>query len=359
LDGIASTNLSGVTIMTFSIPIDKTNLVTIDSFCADTFGETPAEPEPRYPTGMGNLTFEELVGKTRRIVGNTLRQAGMDNPDDIDDALQSGYMKVYRQLQENPDLFADKPKCYIVKNIYFRSKAQRYAHFRHYHKLVYDADPNWLMSDIGINTRESDFWIDMEVVLAKVVAVIEASERSQLKLLILYCMITQAKSCEVGPLFESSAKTFTKHVREVRALLQAYLPHYRPYNPKSQAVQAEAECILAEPYSGNLVCDIYLNKPANRTLSDLSRFDKYHAVAYDETLLQQIHEHDCFVDIVAAIARKVSHNWRMLLALYVESTSVTRRAVSDLFDIGLHSFGRREGRLIRRMMVAEYRMVAS
>jgi len=83
--------------MTFSIPIDKTNLVTIDSFCTDTFGETPAEPEPRYPTGMGELTFEELVSKTRRVVGNTLRQAGMDNPDDIDDALQSGYMKVYRR----------------------------------------------------------------------------------------------------------------------------------------------------------------------------------------------------------------------------------------------------------------------
>jgi hypothetical protein len=342
--------------MTFSIPVSNTDLVTIDSFCADAFGETSSEPEIRYPTGMGDLTFDELVRKTKRIVGNTLRQSGMDNPDDIDDALQSGYMKAFTKLQEDPNLFAGKPKCYIVRNIYFRSKAQRYAHFRHYRKMVYDADPDWLMSDIGINTRETDFWIDMEALLAKVIAVIESSERSQLKLLILYCIITQAKPCEVAPLFESSSKTFTKHVRDVRALLQAYLPNYRPHNPKSQTVREEAELILAEPYAGNLVCDIYLNKPANRTVSDLSRFDKYHNVAYDETLLQQIHEHDRFVEIVAAVARKVAHNWRMLLALYVESTSVTRRAVSDSFDIGLHSFGRLEGRLIRRMIVAEYQM---
>ena len=253
-------------------------------------------------------------------------------------------------------MFADKPKCYIVKNIYFRSKAQRYAHFRHYHKMVYDADPDWLMSDIGTNTHQSDFWIDMEAVLAKVVAVIQASERSQLKLLILYCIITQAKPCEVAPLFESSSKTFTKHVRDVRALLQAYLPNYRPYNPKSQTVRDEVELIMTTPYTGNLVCDIYLNKPANRTVSDLSRFEKYHDVAYDETLLQQIHEHDRFVEIIAAVARKVAHNWRMLLALYVESTSVTRRAVTESFNIGHHSFGRLEGRLIRRMIVAEYQM---
>ena len=343
--------------MTFSIPIDKTDIVTIDSFCADAFGTTPTEPEPRYPTGMGELTFEELVAKTRRIVGNTLRQAGMDNPDDIDDALQSGYLKVYRQLQDTPDMFADKPKCYIVRNIYFRSKAQRYAHFRHYHKMVFDADPDWLMSDIGINTRESDFWIDMEAVLAKVVAVIEASERSQLKLLILYCIITQAQPCEVAPLFESSSKTFTKHVREVRALLQAYLPHYRPYNPKSQAVREEAERILAEPYSGNLVCDIYLNKPANRMVNDLSKFEAYREVEYDETLLRQIRQHDRFIEIVAKIARKVSHNWRLLLALYVETTSVTQRAVTNLFNIEKTAFWRLETRLVRRMLAAEYQAV--
>ena len=342
--------------MIFSIPIDKTDIVTIDSFCADAFGETPAEPEIRYPTGMGDLTFEELVRKTRRVVGNTLRQAGMDNPDDIDDALQSGYMKVFTKLQEDPNMFADKPKCYIVKNIYFRSKAQRYAHFRHYRKIVFDADPNWLMSDIGINTRESDFWIDMEAVLAKVVAVIEASERSQLKLLIMYCMITQAQPCVVGPLFESSSKTFTKHVRDVRALLQAYLPHYRPYNSKSQAVREQAELILTKPYVGNLVCDIYLNKPANRMVNDLSKFEEYREVEYDETMLQQIRQHDRFVEIVAVIAHKVSHNWRMLLALYVESTSVTQRAVTNLFNIEKTAFWRLETRLIRRMMVAEYQM---
>ena len=345
--------------MTFSIPVRKSDFVTIDSLCADALGKTPVEPEIRYPTGMGDLTFDELVARTQRIVGNLLRQSGMDNPDDIDDALQSGYLKVYKQLQETPEMFADKPKRYIVKNIYFRSKAQRYAHFRHYRKIVYDADPDGLISTVGMKAHQSDFWIDLEAALAQVVAVIEASERSQLKLLILYCIVTQAQPCEVATLFESSPKTFTKHVGEVRDLLQAYLPNYRPYNPESQAVRREAERILAAPYVGDLVCDIYLNKPANRTINDLSQFEEYEEVEYDENLLQQIREHDRFAEIVAAIARKVAHNWRMLLALYVETTSVTQRAVADLFDIGHHAFGRREGRLIRRMMVAEYRMATA
>jgi hypothetical protein len=138
--------------------------------------------------------------------------------------------------------------------------------------------------------------------------------------------------------------------------LQAYLPNYRPYNPQVQEVRREAERSLTAPYVGNLVCDIYLNKPANRTINDLSRFEEYHEVEYDETLLQQIREHDRFVEIVAAIVQKVAHNWRLLLALYVETTSVTRLAVAELFNIGHHAFGRREGRLIKRMMAAEYRL---
>ena len=345
--------------MSRSIPDRKSDTVTVDSFCADALGRAPAAPAVRYPTGMGPLTFEELVARTQRIAGNRLRQAGMDNPDDIDDALQSAYLKLYARLQQDPDLFAGKPKCYIVQNIFFRSKAQRYAQFRHYHKLVFDADPDWLPAEAALSSAQVDFRIDLEAALARVVAVLEVSDRGQLMLLILYCVLTQAQPCEVAPLFESSSKTFTKHVRELRALLQAYLSNYRPERPQLEAVRERAERSLAQPYSGSLVCDHYLNKPANRAINDLSQFEEYLAVPYDPPLLQQIRTHERFAEIVAAIAGKVAHNWRLLLALYVETTSVTQRAVAELFGIGHHAFGRREGRLIRSMMAAEFQAVTA
>jgi DNA-directed RNA polymerase specialized sigma24 family protein len=345
--------------MSPSIPNRKPDPVTVDRFCADALGRAPAAPEVRYPTGLGALTFEELVRKTQRIAGNRLRQGGMDNPDDIDDALQSAYLKLYRRLQQDPKLYAGKPKCYIVQDIFFRSKAQRYAQFRHYHKLVFDADPDWLSAEVGLRSARVDFRIDLEAALEQVVAVIEASDRSQLLLLILYCVLTQAQPCEVAPLFESSAKTFTKHVRTVRALLQAYLPNYRPERPRLEGVRERAQRTLAQPYSGALVCDRYLNKPANRAINDLSGFEQYLAVPYDQPLLQRIRAHERFGEIVAAVARKVAHNARLLLALYVETTSVTQRAVAELFGIGHHAFGRREGRLIRSMIAAEFQAVTA
>lgn len=55
----------------------------------------------KFHTGFGTLTFEELYKKTQRIVGGTLRNRfGMENPEDIDDCMQAGYLKVWQQLQK-------------------------------------------------------------------------------------------------------------------------------------------------------------------------------------------------------------------------------------------------------------------
>ena len=63
----------------------------------------------------------------------------MRNPEDVDDCMQAGYLKVWQKLELNPNWLADKPKRYIVQAVVFRSKAQRFSHQRHYRKLVYDA----------------------------------------------------------------------------------------------------------------------------------------------------------------------------------------------------------------------------
>lgn len=65
----------------------------------------------------------------------------MVNPEDIDDCMQSRYLKVWKQLQKQPDLFAEKPKKYVVQAIVMRSKAQRY-----------DADPLKLFALYSLTT---------------------------------------------------------------------------------------------------------------------------------------------------------------------------------------------------------------
>ena len=86
-------------------------------------------------SGIGQMSFAELYSSTQRIAGSILRERlGMSNPDDIDDCLQSGYLKVWQKLQQDPDWLADKPKGYIVQAVVLRSKAQRYSHQRHYRK---------------------------------------------------------------------------------------------------------------------------------------------------------------------------------------------------------------------------------
>jgi hypothetical protein len=111
----------------------------------NTPAEIPTDPDipaAVYDTGAGRMTFAQLYQRTRRIAGNTLRhQLGMSNPEDIDDCLQAAYFKLWQRLQDQPDLLAGKPVRYIVQAVVFRCKAQRYAHLRHYRKMVYDADP--------------------------------------------------------------------------------------------------------------------------------------------------------------------------------------------------------------------------
>ena len=74
---------------------------------------------------------------------------GMTNPEDVDDCMQAGYLKVWQKLQRNPNWLADKPKRYIVQAVVFRSKAQRYSHQRHYRKLVYDTRAPLVRSSAG------------------------------------------------------------------------------------------------------------------------------------------------------------------------------------------------------------------
>jgi DNA-directed RNA polymerase specialized sigma24 family protein len=169
-------------------------------------------------------------------VGYLMREAhGMTNPEDIDDCMQAGYFKVWQQLQQNPDYFAAKPKRYIVQAIVFRSKAQRYSHLRHYHKLVYDADATTQRSAALMTTDQVDTWIDLEQALGRVARQIEDTPAL---LLGLYCLITQVTVQDVADTFGMGYSTLMKKRNLVRADLAAALPGYgpKPQNGESEVV---------------------------------------------------------------------------------------------------------------------------
>ena len=197
---------------------------------------TSCEPQPTliYNTGIGALTFDQLYQKTSRTVGYVMREAhGMTNPEDIDDCMQAGYLNVWQQLQKNPDSFADKPKRYIVQAVVFRSKAQRFSHQRHYHKIVYDADAEVQRSVSILTTDQVDTWIDLEQALAQVAHQVEDTPAA---LLGLYCLITRATVQDVAATFGMGYSTLTAYKRQVKATLAAALDGYGPRPENSKPV---------------------------------------------------------------------------------------------------------------------------
>lgn len=186
----------------------------------------PARTPPTYPTGMGNLTFEELYRRTSRITGYVMRdKLGMTNPDDIDDCMQAGYFKVWQLLQRQPTLFANKPKRYIVQAVIFRSKVQRFSHQRHYRKIVYDAQAEVTPDPNTAIIRRLDTWIDLEQALT-IVGEHVTDFDTPLYLLALYALITQVTTQDVAQVCGCGRSTMNKAKRRIRSTLAQELPGY-------------------------------------------------------------------------------------------------------------------------------------
>lgn len=182
--------------------------------------------EPVYPVKASHMTFAQLYERTSRIVGSVLCDVyGMTDPDDVDDCLQSGYLKVWQKLQADPQMFKDKPIRYVVTAVLLRSKVQRFAHIRHHRKMASDFDPNWLGSVDDLKAHRVDTWIDLADAIATVA---HAVMEKPVDLLALYTLITQAKAQHVRKLYGHSSKAITQARKRVRATLAGELPGYGP-----------------------------------------------------------------------------------------------------------------------------------
>lgn len=107
----------------------------------------------------------------------------------------------------------------------FHSKAQRYAHLRHYHKLVYDADASKAQHSAPSQPANVDTWIDLATAIQRV-AEHTTQIDNPLYTLALYSLITQVKTNDVIELFGNGLSTIHKVRRRLKATLAQELPGY-------------------------------------------------------------------------------------------------------------------------------------
>jgi DNA-directed RNA polymerase specialized sigma24 family protein len=185
-------------------------------------------PKKTYPTVWGDISFDELYHQTCRIVAYKLQKSGLNNPQDIDDAMQAAYLKVWQKLEIQPQMFAEKSTSYVVRFTYFQTKVQRFSQLRHNSKLVYSMETELLGTDI-LSIEQLETWIDLQ---AAIVGVAQRVEATPYALMALYSLITQVEVVEVIKILGCSSKTMTKYRNRLREQLVQHLPHYRLQNPE-------------------------------------------------------------------------------------------------------------------------------
>lgn len=170
----------------------------------------------------GHITFGELHSRTYKIVANKLRQHGFSNPYDIEDCMQSAYLKVWMKLQDTPEMYVGKSLNYLVQSLYFHSKAQRFSHQRHYQKIAYNTDLEPIERN-QISSQRIETWIDFQIAISAVVELIKDIPHA---IFALYSLITDVKVSDIQQMLGCSISTMTRYRKQVREQLAQHLPHY-------------------------------------------------------------------------------------------------------------------------------------
>lgn len=178
--------------------------------------------EPTYATAFGMVTFEGLHDETRPIAAKIMRQSyGFDNPDEIDDCLQVGYLKLWEKLQRDPAFAAGKNRSYLANSVVFRAKRERYRHIRNAERcegLPEERHP----AGFAPHSRESrqiDRRIDLELAMG---AVAELFRDDPARLMALYYATTQVTIKDMQSL-GISRHTLRDHTKEAREWLKVCL----------------------------------------------------------------------------------------------------------------------------------------
>lgn len=195
------------------------------------------QPDARYATGLGLLSFEELITRTSQYAAVALRQTYQVNEMDLDDGLQAGHLRLWQRLQKQPDLLADKPLAWIAKGVIYSALHATRGNWL-YHQRTQSHDEAVLnvgKGKLAYHSRESrqtDLRLDLHQAIQTVAEQIlqqKRRKRRDQELWALYGLtMLQVGSDELSRLFGVREQSMGQAYARVRGYLQKALPNYAP-----------------------------------------------------------------------------------------------------------------------------------
>jgi hypothetical protein len=259
-----------------------------------------------YATGWrGGVTLEELLcdRQVRKVAFAKMRSLGY-TAEDAQDCFQLGTINLWKALQKEPNLLSDKGAAWV--GVWIAQAGSRRSLWKHRAQTVTVDDPDLYRSSRSERWAAWATRVDQRLDFALLMnALAQRYDGDSLKLFALYSLTTTVKMKDV----QSVTCAHKNQMIEVR-----------------NAVKNDMRELLESDEDHNITDEFWINQ------------------------LQRGENLEC----VARVAGRIMDNQRLLLALYIVTTSAKRKEVTELFSIGITAF-RKEMTQIKRMLAAEFR----
>jgi hypothetical protein len=258
----------------------------------------PFTDEVTYPTGWaGYLTFQQIIDQVTPWVVWQCRRFGFYGQD-IPDALQTGFMNLWQDLAEDPNLLADFRRENVKWHVFRRAQTHFNRHYN-YKQIPFtdiEAQRGYEIEEYGISglsgrhprnwwdaterwatwTRQLDARLDITDALH---AMAEEYADDIKGLVGLYILTTTVGSKEALDGFNLAHSMVYERITAIKHRLQRVLADYEPIHPRTwQERLADGE---VEPYLA--VVEHYKDKPlALKALYTLTTDAHVRKVAKDE-----------------------------------------------------------------------------
>lgn len=264
------------------------------------------EPEPQYATQWrGSATLEDILTdqNVKNVAFAKMRSLGYTDQD-AEDCFQLGSLNLWKALEAQPTLLCDKRAAWV--GIWIAFSGSRRALWKHKARCVpldgaYHYGGNRPERWAGFATR-IDERIDFELLMNTLA---QRYDGDPVKLFALYSLTTSVKMKDVL----SVARVQKNQMIEARSAVEEDMRKF---------LGREAKDDIAEEF----------------WTDQLKRGEN--------------------LDCVTRVSERVMDNQRLLLALYVVTTSAKRMDVTALFGIGITAF-RKEINQIKAMLAEEFR----
>jgi hypothetical protein len=202
--------------------------------------------EPQYQTFWGYLNFDEIYERSYRYTYSLLYRDHRFNPENIEDGLQVGYLKLWQRLEKEPDLLAELNIAWLGKFIFnaaFHTRQQEKRITNRQYKPRNSEDnllEGFELLELGMRaygkhspeSRQTDKRIDLEwaiVATAKTILKLPSGKEQDRQLWALYGITAlQVQVTEASQLFRVNHHAMKAAYIAVQRKLQANLREYTP-----------------------------------------------------------------------------------------------------------------------------------